>query len=220
MRIIDVILDLETCSLAANAAVLQVAAVVAERYAEKPRSVFPKDIIPFDAKVDLRSCAMEGFDFDNDTLKWWAEKPKALRDAMAAGDCYPIDEVFQQFAAWVEEVKQTTESDDIILWAQGSDMDIAILRHVCRHFALPLPCKYWNFRDARTFIIETVNALHFPSSNAGLEEHKRVYDVLLPLPEDMQPGTSEHDALYDAARTAWNVSQVFKILRSLGANNG
>jgi hypothetical protein len=217
MKIIDVTLDLETLSLAANAAVLQVAAVAADRYAEAPLSIFPHDIVPFEAKVDLRSCAMEGFDFDNETLKWWADKPKALRDVMASGDCYPIDEVFQQFSTWIGEVKQYTGADDIMLWAQGSDMDIAILRHVFRHFNMELPCKYWNFRDARTFIIEVVNSIHYPASNAGLEDHKKVYDVLPQMPENAAFGGEAHNAIYDAARTAWNVCHVFKLLKEMAA---
>lgn len=217
MKVIDVTLELETLSLAVNAAVLQVAAVAAERYAETPLSVFPKDIMPFEAKVDLRSCAMEGFDFDKKTLRWWADKPKALRDLMASGDCYPIDEVFRQLNSWIEEVKQQTGVQDIMLWAQGSDMDIAILRHVCRHFNMPLPCKYWNFRDARTFIIEVVNAIYYPVANAGLDDHKKVYDVLPPMPEDMTFGGEAHNVIFDAARTAWNVHQVFNIIRSLSS---
>lgn len=96
-------------------------------------------------------------------------------------------------------------------------MDIAILRHVFRHFNMELPCKYWNFRDARTFIIEVVNSIHYPASNAGLEDHKKVYDVLPQMPENAAFGGEAHNAIYDAARTAWNVCHVFKLLKEMAA---
>ena len=76
MKIIDVTIDLETCSLAANAAVMQVSAVAWNRHATAADELFVKNIPAFDARVDLRSCVMDGFDFDRETIKWWSNKPQ------------------------------------------------------------------------------------------------------------------------------------------------
>lgn len=232
MKYIDVTFDLETLSLAANAAVLQVAAVAWHRHSASPNifAGFP----PFEAKVDLRSCAMEGFDFDSDTLHWWHEKPQALRDTMASGDCYPIDEVFAQFIQWMQDVKTSTGSDGIMLWAQGSDMDIAILRHVIRKYSLALPLSYRDFRDARTFIIEITNFLFTPAINTALADHDKAYDFLPPFPLDTASSSVSgdaiaapilsaldglpvkvHNALYDAARTSWNLHACFALLYAM-----
>ncbi len=215
MKCIDITFDLETLSLAADAAVLQVAAVAWHRHSATP-NIFV-DFPPFEAKVDLRSCAMGGFDFDPDTLHWWHEKPQAFRDTMASGDCYPIDEVFAQFLQWMQDVKISTGSDGIMLWSQGSDMDVAILRHVIRKYGLKLPLSYRDFRDARTFIIELANFFFTPSLNTALADHEKAYDFLPPFPKSALGGLSAevHNALYDAARTAWNLHACFALLSSM-----
>lgn len=206
---LDVTIDLESCSLAANAAVLQVAAVAWNRTATDVKSIFALDIIPFESKVDLRSCVMDGFDFDPATLKWWSEKPKELKMKMASGDCYPIEEVFRNLSEWMAEAKKQTEAETITLWAQGTDMDIAILRHVCQKYNIHLPLTYRDFRDARTFIIEIGSLFLLDDWQKGMADHDRVYDELPDVPET---DSEEHNAVYDAYRTSWNLWQCFSLL--------
>ena len=212
LKHLDITFDLETCSLAANAAVIQVAAVAWDR--SSSRAEFGHTPVPFfEAKVDLRSCVMDGFDFDQETVKWWAEKPAALRQVMASGNCYPIQEVFQQFLQWMDEAKVLTGASSLSLWAQGADMDIAILRHVCRFYHLALPVSFHDFRDARTFIVE-VAARHLEQPLSGIADHKLVYDLMPPLPTDLLAdyASQQHNALYDALRTSWCLHECFQML--------
>ena len=123
MKIFDVTIDLETCSLAPNAAVLQVAAVAWQRNALASEDLFFTDVPPFDAKVDLRSCVMDGFDFDRDTCRWWSQQPEQLRQEIAGGDCYPVNEVFDNFIQWLTEVKTAHKADTLCIWSQGADDD-------------------------------------------------------------------------------------------------
>lgn len=223
-KIIDIVIDFETLSLQPNAALLQLAAVPFNRTAPGHAEMFKiPGISVFNEYIDLASCAVENLDFNRDTLEWWAQKDDALKNNIFLNpNRHHIGEVMAKFASWLEYVKSTTNAE-IILWAQGSDMDIAILRfqatrHI-RDFQQLVP--YWHFRDARTFIIETKAFLDLPQPQDALTDHRLVY-TLLPqfdidkegVPEELHDLGSEavHNALFDAARTAWHLYTVFLIL--------
>lgn len=204
MKIIDVTIDLETCSLAANAAVMQVSAVAWNRHATDADELFVKNISAFDARVDLRSCVMDGFDFDRETIKWWSNKPQELKDEITNGDCYPIKEVFEQFAQWMTEAKEYSQAVVVCLWAQGADFDIAILRHVLNKYGIKLPIGYRDFRDARTFIAEVGSRMLLEDHVDGIADHGKVYAMLPDFPEK----ADVHNALFDAKRTTWSLWHV------------
>lgn len=117
MKLIDITFDLESLSLASNAAIVQIAAVVFNRHASSADELFPINIPPFECKVDIRSCVADGFDFSPSTVKWWAEKPEEVKAEVLSGDCYPLQEVFSNFIEWLNEVKMATQSDMLCLWA-------------------------------------------------------------------------------------------------------
>lgn len=212
MTVLDVTIDFETCALSANAAILQLAAVPFKRNPKEfsYKNVFARDMPNFNAKVDLRSCVMDGFEFDKDTLKWWAEKPQVLKDEVMGGDCYPLQEVMEQFSEWLDYISSGKENPVIVLWAQGADFDIAILRNVFRKYKLTLPVSFHNFRDARTFIIENGAALLLDHPEDGIADNSKVYEKIPALPELTE--SMPHNALFDAMRTSWNVAYVFSLM--------
>ena len=73
MKELDITFDLETCSLASNAAVMQIAAVAWVRTHEVSESLFKEDD-SYNTGVDLRSCVMDGLDFDPKTIAWCLPK--------------------------------------------------------------------------------------------------------------------------------------------------
>lgn len=219
MTILDVTIDFETCALSANAAILQLAAVPFNTRVNEmnKKQVFTPDIPPFNAMVDLRSCVMDGFDFDKDTLKWWSEKPQALKDEMADGDCYPLKDVMEQFIDWLNDLALSAEGAVICLWSQGADFDIAILRNICKKYNLTLPVSFHNFRDARTFVIENISNLLLPHPEEGVADNNLVYQRIPAYPDHVFGGCT-HNAIYDAARTSWNVAFTFKVMNEMKSN--
>ena len=133
-KIIDVTFDLESLSLASNAAVLQVAAVAFNRHAVDVNDVFPSNISPFEAKVDIRSCVSDGFDFSPSTVKWWSEKSDEVKADVLTGDSYPLREVMEAFIQWLNDLLIVTKGDVLCLWAQGADFDISVLRTILRKY--------------------------------------------------------------------------------------
>ena len=234
MNHIDITFDLETCATTANAAVMQVAAVAWDRTAkEDPFSVSEGSAFAnasetptftsFNEHIDLRTCVVDGFDFDSGTLQWWAKQGEEAKKAVCDGLAEPVDEVFIRFIQWMESVKKDLDVESVCLWCQGTDFDAAILRNICKKYDLELPFSYQQFRDARTIILETAVAKTTRMWDKGATAvhpetflaqpslaYAPAYGIYKPLPEDYKG--CAHDAMYDCIRTTWNVWQALQIL--------
>ena len=204
MRIVDVTVDFETVGLGNNAALIELAATEWNRDAECSDDIFMDS---FMQRIDLTSAVFNGREFETSTIKWWQSKPDAVKAAILSEQCYPEKEVLENFAAWLEECGKSDDAE-VVLWAQGSDFDIAILRNRCKEYGINLPVHYHNFRDARTYILEESIAVHgdaFPKM-----PRKDFYDMAYKtIPEYKKDSEYlAHEALFDSERTSWSVWHV------------
>lgn len=211
MKHIDITVDLETCALSPNAAVMQIAAVAWNREAENFEELFPQQSICFETKIDLRSSWLLGLDFDPNTQKWWTGRDKEAKERLVAGDVFPLEEAMTGFFDWINDNKSVLKCEHVCLWAQGSDFDIAILRNICGKLNLKIPISFRDFRDARSVIAEVGNIVFTSDDNAGLLDHDKIY-AHLPDYKVMEPGVA-HDALFDAKRTSFAVCYLLKSLK-------
>lgn len=230
MNHIDITIDFETCATTANAAVMQVAAVAWDRTAkESPFSVQNGEVtvdypyyVSFNEHIDLRSCVVDGFDFDMATVEWWANQSDKAKKAVTDGLAEPIEEVFIRFIEWMESVKRDTKAESVCLWCQGMDFDGAILRNICKKYDLELPFRYQQFRDARTVILET--AVAWVTRDKTLVKDGKLltpedilkkpclaYGLYKPLSSEYGNKSEAHDAMFDCLQTSWNVWQALKL---------
>lgn len=216
---IDITFDLETVATTANAAVMQVAAVVWDRdAASNPFLLY--DSFVFNEHVDLRSCVVDGFDFDQQTVQWWSQRSDAAKHAVTKGQAYHVKDVFTSFINWIDGVVRKTEASGTRLWCQGMDFDTAILKNIFRKYGLQLPVKYQQFRDCRTVILEAALIEAGRRAKDGIQlqsaiiaEPSEAYQLYDQLPKEYAFGSEAHDALYDAMRSAWNTWQALKWLK-------
>lgn len=193
---LDITVDLESLSLSTNAAILQIAAVAWNRKAAS--NPFFADMLPFVGHVDIRSCVKDRFDICPNTVKWWGDQADAVKDSVLTPPAYPLKDVLESLAEWMQDAQKSTGAKTALLWAQGSDFDIANLRNAFARYQMPFPVSHHCFRDARTFILE-MGCFVFET-----QDMEDVYKKLLPLPGDEMT----HDAVHDAKRTSWNVWQL------------
>ena len=243
MTHIDITFDLETAGRTANCAVMQVAAVAWQRDAESdPFYEDDMEHYMYNEHIDLRTCLVDGFEFEPETVAWWSQRSEAAKRAVCAGLPEPVEEVFTSFLHWIEYVVKATGANSVCLWCQGSDFDIAILRNICHRYDLHLEdiIAHTQFRDARTVILESAHARYRKeirednkSVNGGekiitsrmingemipcdpdkfLENPSEAYKMFDPLPDRYANGSEGHDALYDAMRTSWNTWQALRWL--------
>lgn len=217
MKHIDITFDFETVSTAPDAAPMQLGAIVWNRNTEL-ETPFTDDA--FSVGIDLRTCAVEGFSFDQDTIDWWSRQNITAKQCVTEDECYAVDTAFQQFCEWINQMKQKYEADTVCLWCQGQDFDFPILKTIARKFGLKMPVHQHYFRDCRTFVLETALTFaghgnyidDFPSVSEIMEKPMRAYELIPDIPEEFLKGRARHDALYDCLRSTWSVWQCMKLL--------
>ena len=219
MKHIDITFDFETVSTAPDAAPMQLGAIVWNRNTELDTPFM--DYV-FNTAIDLRTCAVEGFSFDQDTIDWWSRQNDTSKQCVTEGECYAVDRAFQQFCEWIEEMKKKYEADTVCLWCQGQDFDFPILKTIARKFNLKMPVHQHYFRDCRTYVLETALILADTHSapegftfNVSdiLEKPMRAYDLIPKLPAKIIENRTQHDAIYDCLRSTWSVWHCMKFLK-------
>ena len=228
MKHLDFTIDFETCSLSANAAVMQVAIVPWLRDNDCDPFCNEQEVQPYVGYVDLRTCVVDGFDFDQSTVKWWSERSEAAKKAVTADLPEPVSDVLITALDYIRDIKKRHEVESICLWCQGPDVDIAILRNLCRKYDVNLEdiIPHTSFRDCRTIILEAAlieaeRSMTGKSTRAnGIALPHQVqadpalaYKVFDPLPDYYAEGREVHDTLYDAERSTWYTWQALKTLR-------
>lgn len=209
----DVTLDLETCALCPTAAVMSIGAVAWDRNQVDTPFYEEGNINNADylylRHIDLRSQFVNGFTFDQDTANWWSSRSKEAKAAVTAPDSQPCDSIENVVVDFFQWIKEIADGDEICLWSQGSDFDIAILRHICQTFQIDLPVSYKNFRDHRTFYLEGARII----LDAALQPYdpSRAYSLVEPYEGE---GVA-HDPIYDCKRSIYSTWQMMKHLKCL-----
>lgn len=231
---LDFTIDFETCSLSANAAVMQVAVVPWLR--DDDQDPFCNvHVVPYEGHVDLRTCVVDGFDFDPSTIKWWSERSDAAKYAVCKGNAEPIVQVLANFFSGIQDITGRLHLQSICLWCQGPDVDIAILRNLCRKYGVDLEknIPHTSFRDCRTIILEgalvradqlrmmkktniaagvDVPSADVPEAWEIFANPSLAYGFYDPLPDKHAEDSEAHDALYDARRSSWLTWQALRWL--------
>lgn len=228
LKHLDFTIDFETCSLSSDAAIMQVAIVPWLRDADMEPFMSKADAEPFVNYVDLRSCVVEGMDFDPATVSWWSRQSDDAKRAVCEGLAEPVADITVGALNYLRDIVKQYQLDSICLWAHGMDVDCAILRSLCRRFDIDLEdiIPHTQLRDCRTIILEAA-LIEAERSMAGKSTRANgialphqvqadptlAYKIFDPLPDHYAEGREAHDALYDALRSTWYTWQALKTLQ-------
>ena len=215
---LDITIDFETCSLCPTAAVMSIGAVAWKRdnetspfYQLKDGTHDPASV--FSCHIDLRSMFVNGFTFDERTAAWWGTKMDEAKASLLSSDsyelpCRPIEVAVKDLFEWANDFKKEQGEQDICLWAQGADFDIAILRNICYKFGIHTPLSYTNFRDHRTF---TYEAAHLICNSCDMSyDPSKTYDLVKDY-KNIEQG-AEHDPVFDCKRSIYSTWQMMRKL--------
>jgi len=243
MKHLDITFDLETTSLSSHAAIMQIAAVAWDRFAEDADHLFlvepgepGEDVCArsieeaeyFCVCVDLNSQFTEGrFDFSQSTSEWWGKQSNAAKAAVLEGklEKEALLDALWSFHGWINFICGDHDCDSVCIWCQGTDFDIPILRHAAECCGIEGECmpaslhhKY--YRDCRTVIYENVCTwLGRPEGDQPysrldlLKDPTLAYKILPQLPESFGTRENAHGALYDAVRSTWFTWQALELTR-------
>lgn len=139
----------------------------------------------------------------------WQKKSLLEEDAEPI---MPIDVVVEDFFRFLLCLQKEMSAGKICLWSQGSDFDIAILRHICDKYDKEIPVSYRNFRDHRTFFMEGAKLI---CEKAGTEFDPATAYAMV---DDYDGPGMAHDPVYDCKKSIYATWQMMKHLRCFGNN--
>lgn len=218
---IDVTVDLETCALCPTAAVMSIGAVAWRRNGEGTPFFEEGDErlrnSTFSAHVDLRSMFLNGFTFDQSTAEWWAKQSDEAKQALLSNDggelsCQPIDVVVTDLFGWIDYIKKRLGDEEICLWSQGTDFDIAILRYICYKMHINFKVKHTSFRDHRTFFLEGARLVYEKETGQPLDMEK-AYDMVEDYRDVCGDKGAAHNPIFDCKRSIYCTWQIMNRLR-------
>jgi len=178
MRLLDITLDLETCSLSSHAAIMQIAAVAWDRLSKDSSQMFfgkvskPEETEHFVRNIDLNSQFVEGlWDFDQKTADWWGRQKREAKRTIVDNITEPnhpvptelksqelLNDALEELDNWIRKMLSLYKAENFCIWCQGTDFDIPILRYAAERTQcnklLPMALHHKYFRDCRTAIYE------------------------------------------------------------------
>lgn len=127
--------DLETMSVANNAAILAIGAVAFDRDGVGEK---------FYATMSLEECAEYEMDISPSTVLWWMKQSDAARAELWAPATRTVAQALRDFATFY----QTQQCETV--WGNGATFDNVILASAYDALGLPRPWKYSADRCFRT----------------------------------------------------------------------
>lgn len=226
---IDLTFDWESCSLSPTAAVMSIGAVAWKRYSKESPFFNEGDGVlrnsTFSAHVDLRSMFLNGFAFDQSTAEWWAKQSDEAKAALLANDsddapCQPIDVVVNDLFGWIVYIKKKLGDDDLCLWAQGTDFDVAILRYICWKLGIKFEIKHTSFRDHRTFYLELARIV-WDATGPHDEPFniEKAYALTTDYKNIADDEGAAHDPIFDCKRSIYSTWQMMNKIREAYATS-
>lgn len=168
----------------------------------------------FDFRCNLTEAVMDGLTFSQDTIDFWSRQPRETQQRVIGGgedELFSPRRLYQEFFAWIEDLKQDEEADHVVLWCQGQDFDIPMMKHCAAKYGLKMPFNQYGFRDCRTVAFEM--ALMDTGRTDEIFRHPKSapYELLPPIPDALM-GYS-HDASFDCIRSTWSTWNVMLRMR-------
>jgi exodeoxyribonuclease VIII len=173
---LHVMVDLETLGTSPNSVILSLGAV----FVNFEGAEFYKNF-------SIGSQDPRFFSLSMKTLQWWREQNKEVMLEAFNGKIH-LQDGLSLFKEWFPA--------DAIIWGNGADFDIAILKYAYEHFGLDTPWSYKNTACLRTI--------------RNMVDMKRVYEAVAEQTKD-EP-LQAHQALHDAKHQALQLREIFNLL--------
>lgn len=135
-------IDLETMSTAADAAILSIGIQPFD-----PRAQGVDESAGAVIHVDLQACMNAGLRVDAATVMWWMTQTDDARAALVAREPVMLSEALRELTAFGQRNGGWSWAK---VWGNGAAFDIPILETAFRRCRLDIPWAYYNVLDVRT----------------------------------------------------------------------
>lgn len=133
---VDVMIDLETMSTRADAAIVSIGACWFNAESGDVGE-------PLRLQVDLTSSRQYGAHIDGETVRWWLRQSDAARAAISGDGGLQLPMALQQLTLYLQSV---ADVDHLRLWGDPATFDLPIVGCAYDMCGLQRPWRYWNGR--------------------------------------------------------------------------
>lgn len=144
----NVMIDIETLSTHTNASIIEIAAVEFN----KNNGDIGKQ---FSVKIRPDEWSLNGRHIDGNTIEWWLKQDKEVIDTIFYNDSKTVSlkEALILLQDFINKCDNSeSEKEAVVVWGNGSTMDITILQSAYEYFDIKTPWKYWAVNDVRTIV--------------------------------------------------------------------
>jgi exodeoxyribonuclease VIII len=148
MKVLDIMVDLETLGLGNTPVISQISAV---NFDIESGDVFEE----FNNVVKPQTCVQLGMKIDGGTVEWWLKQDYPVLEKVIVNsitDGRPIKEALILLRDFIEESKKTHGVKDVRIWGNGTLADNKWLESAYEMAGIPIPWKYWENSDVRTLV--------------------------------------------------------------------
>lgn len=133
---VHIMIDLETLSTRANAAIISIGAV---------KFTLGDGVTDtFYVNIDPKTCKAAGLHVNKETIQWWMEQSKEARDALMINQ-QPLDVALTEFSDWIGD-----DWKKVMPWGNGASFDISIMESAYHAIDMKYPWRYSNIMCYRT----------------------------------------------------------------------
>ena len=145
----SVMIDLETLSTHTNAAIIEIGAVEFNKLTGEVGEKFNVIIEPSDWCKNNRHV-------DGETIQWWFKQTNDARKRFVTKqkniDYCTLKHALQKLRNFIMDCDTVDNDKDVVVWGNGSTMDITILESAYEYFDIEIPWKFWSVNDVRTIV--------------------------------------------------------------------
>ena len=158
-----IVVDLETLSTHSNACIVSIGAVLIENL---------EIVDTFYTNVNGVDGKKAGLHVEKDTLDWWQEQPKEIRDAWQR-DPQPLDTALDSFSNFY--------GGSGSIWGYGANFDVVILESAYRALGKDIPWKFWDIACLRTLMNVLDKRLPKANNHNALDDATAQANMLLEI---------------------------------------
>lgn len=170
----NVMIDLETLSTHNNAAIIEIGAVEFNKYTGEVGEKFNVIIEPSDWCKNDRHV-------DGETIQWWFKQTndacKRFVTKQKDIEYCTLKHALQKLKYFIMDCDSIDDDKNVVVWGNGSTMDITILQSAYEYFDIETPWKYWSVNDVRTIVDLNPIVKAQTIFNSGIQ-HSAVADCL------------------------------------------
>lgn len=145
----NIMIDLETLSTHTNAAIIEIGAV---EFNKQTGEVGEK----FNVIIDPKDWCKNDRHVDGETIQWWFKQTNDARKRFVTKQknikyC-TLKHALVMLKNFIMVCDTVDEDKNVVVWGNGSTMDITILESAYEYFDIEIPWKFWSVNDVRTIV--------------------------------------------------------------------